>query len=68
MKRILINMGMIIYLVSSMFILLLAIAIPFMIGMKGFNPIIAWIVYPLTLLIMASQQQCLKYMDSLNDK
>ena len=64
MKEILTNIIIMLYFCTSLFTLYLAITYPFVMNMKD-NPIwLKWYyIYPLTLLICASQRQCLELID-----
>lgn len=63
-KTIFINLLFIIYCITSIFIIGIAMFFPFAIGMKDAPPTwIAWILYPITLVICATQNMVLKYFD-----
>jgi len=64
MKEILINIIIILYGIITFFILSLAILYPFTIDLKN-NPVwLKWyLIYPSTLIICASQRQCIELID-----
>lgn len=64
MKKILIKLAMLTYIIGSMFILCMAILFPVGYGMKDFPNWTGFIIYPLSLLIMASQEEVLNYFDT----
>lgn len=67
MKTILLRMLCIAYGFTSLMVLGLAILMPFGYGMKDAPPLwTAWILYPLALLIMGSQEVCIKYFNDKN--
>lgn len=66
MKEIAITALFIVYSIVSVFIMGWAILYPLMIGVKDFPTWSVWIVYPLTILIMASQKKVLDWF--FNDK
>ena len=61
MKEVALNILFILYGFVSMAILFIAILFPLVAGTKECPYWIAWIVYPLALLIMASQRLCFEY-------
>lgn len=65
MKQFLINIIGRIYLFLSLCILGTAMLLPFTFEMKDFKTYILWI-YPLALIIIASQKQMLQYLDDNN--
>lgn len=68
MKQISINILIIIYQTLSLFILCVAILYPFMINMKDKPLWLKWyLIYPLTLLIIASQKKMFKLINKYQD-
>lgn len=64
MKEFLTNIIVILYFIFSMGILMLAIIYPFMIDMKDNPEWLKWyFIYPLALIICASQNQCLRLIE-----
>ena len=56
----------IIYIIASMGILMTAIVYPFALSFNDAPPLwTCWVLYPITLIIMASQQQVLKWADTV---
>ena len=69
MKTFLINILVIVYIFSSLMILCLAIASPFTFGVKDVPPWWVYLIlYFLTLVVMALQTQCFRYLDKLQNK
>ncbi len=64
MKKFLINILALLYIISSLFILCFAIVLPFTYGSKdAFPNYISYIIWPFAIIICASQSQCLKFFD-----
>lgn len=66
MKKILMRMAYIVYSMGSCFILGMAILSPFMWGSDDVPTWLYWVIYPLTLLIMASQKEMHAFFDKLD--
>lgn len=66
MRHFLHNLGVIIYAFISLFSGCLAIAYPFIHGMKDCPNWLAWVVYPVFLITMALHEQFLKQIDVIN--
>lgn len=64
MKQILFIMLSIIYLAFSLFILMYAMLFPFSIGMKDNPDWIGWILYPLAIVVMATQNKAINYFEN----
>lgn len=64
MKTFLNRLLVITYLVSSLSILILGAILPIAFGLGSSIPVwICWILYPLVLIVIASQKQCLDWAD-----
>jgi len=68
MKNIFIKILMLSYAFSSLFILMYAIVFPFCYGIKGNPDWIVWFLYPITIVICASQRECIAYFESKDVK
>lgn len=55
MKEVAMNVLFILYSFASMMVLGVSILFPFMVDVKGFPNWIGWILYPLAVIVMASQ-------------
>lgn len=64
MKEIGFNILFVIYTFIALMVLSIAILYPFTIGMKGFESWVGWLVYPSTILTMATQKMAFRFFHS----